>query len=113
MILLSQSEKWKSKLKVERNYNILLGTEYYDVLSELTDNFRIWETTYFHFMPSYESIIEWYKGTGLRPYLEQLSDDDRKDYLNDVLQALIGSYPVQKNGEILFKFPRLFFVAQK
>ena len=42
-------------------------------------------------MPSYESIIEWYKGTGLRPYLEQLSDDDRKDYLNDVLQALIGS----------------------
>ena len=110
---LSESEKWNSKLHVERMYNNLSENEYYDVLSELTDNFRIWETTYFHSMPSYESIIEWYKGTGLRPYLEQLSSDDRKDYLCDLLQCLKDTYPVQKNGEIIFKFPRLFFIAQK
>lgn len=110
---LSKSEKWNSKLHVERMYNNLSENEYYDVLSELTDNFRIWETTYLHSMPSYESIIEWYKGTGLRPYLEQLSSDDRKDYLCDLLQCLKDTYPVQKNGEIIFKFPRLFFIAQK
>ncbi len=110
---LSESEKWNSKLHVKRMYNNLSENEYYDVLSELTDNFRIWETTYFHSMPSYESIIEWYKGTGLRPYLEQLSSDDRKDYLCDLLQCLKDTYPVQKNGEIIFKFPRLFFIAQK
>lgn len=110
---LSKSEKWKNKLRVERVYNNLSENEYYDVLSELTDNFRIWETTYFHSMPSYESIVEWYKGTGLRPYLEQLSADDQKAYLRDVIQCLKDTYPVQKNGEIIFRFPRLFFVAQK
>ena len=110
---LSKSEKWKNKLHVERMYNNLSENEYYDILSELTDNFRIWETTYFHSMPSYESIIEWYKGTGLRPYLEQLSVDDQKAYLGDVTQCLRDAYPIQKNGKIIFRFPRLFFIAQK
>lgn len=110
---LSESKKWKNKLHVQRMYNNLSENEYYDVLSELTDDFRIWETTYFHSMPSYESIIEWYKGTGLRPYLEQLSVDDQKAYLDDVMQCLKDTYPIQKNGEIIFRFPRLFFIARK
>ena len=54
----------------------------------------------------------WYKGTGLRPYLEQLSADDQKAYSDDVMQCLMDTYPIQKNGEIIFRFPRLFFVAQ-
>ena len=109
---LSKSEKWDKKLGAKRKYNNLSESEYYDVLSELTDNFRIWETTYFYSMPSYESIIEWYKGTGLRPYLEQLSADDCEAYLKDFLQCLKDTYPVQKNGEIILRYPRLFFIAQ-
>ena len=64
-------------------------------------------------MPSHESIVEWYKGTGLRPYLAQLSADDQKKYLDDVMHRLKEIYPVQKNGKIIFRFPRLFFTAQK
>lgn len=64
-------------------------------------------------MPSHESIVEWYKGTGLRPYLAQLSADDQKEYLDDVMHRLKEIYPVQKNGKIIFRFPRLFFTAQK
>ena len=94
-------------------YHNLSESEYYDVLSELTDHFRIWETAYFHSMPSYESILEWYRGTGLRPYLEQLSADDHAAFSADVMQCLKDAYTVQKNGEIIFRFPRLFFVAQK
>lgn len=110
---LSNSDKWKNKISITRMYNNLTENEYFDVLAELSNNFRIWETTYFHSMPSYESIVEWYKGTGIRPYLEQLSDEDKKEYLNDVLECLKSTYPIQKNGEIIFRFPRLFFVAQK
>lgn len=80
------------------------------MISNLSGDFEIWETTYCHRMPSYESIIEWYKGTGLRPYLEQLSDSDAEEFVNDVYNELKARYKTQKNGEILFRFPRLFFV---
>lgn len=110
---LSKSEKWSDKLPKKRVYHNLTEDEYYDTLSAFTEQFRIWETTYFFTMPSHESIVEWYKGTGLRPYLAQLSADDQKDYLNDVTDRLKEIYPVQKNGKIIFRFPRLFFTAQK
>ena len=73
----------------------------------------MWETTYFHAMPSHQSIVEWYKGTGLRPYLEQLSDSDKAEFENDVLTETQRFYPVQQNGEIIFRFPRLFMIAVK
>ena len=60
--------KWKDKLS-QRNYNNLSTSEYYDVLSGISDDFEMWETIYCHRMLNYESIIEWYKGTGLRPYI--------------------------------------------
>lgn len=110
---LAVSDKWKNKIHTLRMYNNLCENEYYDVLSELTDDFRIWETTYFLIMPSYESITEWYKGTGLRPYLLQLSEDDQKIFLSDFTERLKDTYPLQRNGKIIFKYPRLFFTAKK
>lgn len=109
---LADSKKWHSKL-TKRKYNNLTTTEYFDILSNVSADFDIWETTYCHHMPNYESIIEWYKGTGLRPYLEQLSDEDRKEFIADVYNELKNRYQLQKNGEIMFRFPRLFFIASK
>ena len=109
----AESEKWTQKIPVSRVFYTLTEEEYFDILSELSDNFRMWETVYFHTMPSHKSIIEWYKGTGLRPYLEQLSDSDKGEFENDVLTETQKYYPVQQNGKIIFRFPRLFFTAVK
>ena len=106
------SAKWKDKL-LQRNYNNLSTCEYYDALSGISDDFEMWETIYCHRMPSYESIIEWYKGTGLRPYLEQLSEADAEDFVSDVYRELKNRYKIQRNGEIMFRFPRLFFIAKR
>ena len=106
------SAKWKDKL-LQRNYNNLSTCEYYDALSGISDDFEMWETIYCHRMPSYESIIEWYKGTGLRPYLEQLSETDVEDFVSDVYRELKNRYKIQRNGEIMFRFPRLFFIAKR
>ena len=109
---LLSTEKWSEKLTPRQYYN--LSTEkYFDVLSGISSDFAIWETTYCHRMPSYESIIEWYKGTGLRPFLEQLTESDANGFINDVYNELKCKYKVRKNGEILFRFPRLFFIARK
>lgn len=109
---LVSTARWSDKL-VLRKYNVLSTTEYFDILSDISSDFEIWETTYCQRMQSYESIIEWYKGTGLRPYLEQLSETDTDEFVSDVYNELKNRYTIQKNGEILFRFPRLFFIAEK
>lgn len=109
---LSKNQTWNGKI-VPRQYNNLTTKEYFDVLSHISSDFEVWETTYCHRMPSYESIIEWYKGTGLRPYLEQLSESDANEFVNDVYKELQQRYQVQNNGEILFRFPKLFFIVKK
>ena len=62
-------------------------------------------------MPDANAIVEWVKGTGLRPYLEALAADERDAYLTAYLTAVDGSYPVRSDGKRLFPFPRLFVVA--
>lgn len=109
---ITDSPKWSGKL-TKRESNNLTTTEYYDILSDISSSFDIWETTYCHHMPDHDSIIEWYKGTKLRPYLEQLSDTDAKEFIGDIYNELTVKYKLQKNGEIMFKFPRLFFIARK
>ena len=109
---LANTAKWSDKI-TPRQYNNLTTEEYFDVLSQISNDFVIWETTYCHRMPSFESIIEWYKGAGLRPYLEQLDESDADDFVNDVYIELKQRYKTQRNGEILFRFPRLFFTVKK
>ncbi len=109
----AQSPEWSGKFRDQRIFYTLSEGEYFDILSELTDDFEIWRTVYFHRMPSIESIIEWYKGTGLRPYLDALSDNDKEKFLAEIKARLEEEYPRQKNGEIIFRFPRFFFITRK
>ena len=57
--------------------------------------------------------MEWYKGTGLRPYLNALDGGDAEKFLLAVKARVIQEYPKQANGEIIFRFPRFFFIAEK
>lgn len=109
----SNSDRWRSKCGGARIFYTLSESEYFDLLAPLSANFTMWQTTYCHRMPSHESILEWYRGTGMRPYLAALPEADRPAFEAEIRQAVQKAYPVQKNGEILFRFPRLFFIAQK
>jgi len=44
---------------------------------------------------------------------EQLEEDAKGDFLRDVAAELAKQYPKQENGEILFRYPRLFFMVTK
>ena len=87
---------------------------YYEILSRLTGRVDIWETSYIHVMDSRESILEWSRSTGMRPYLDRLENDEaRKEFERDVLAEIKKHYPARKNGKVLFPFKRLFFIAYK
>jgi trans-aconitate 2-methyltransferase len=109
----AESIKWRDKFDTPRVFYNLTPNEYHDVLSQLSNDFTIWETTYYHRLPSYEDIVEWYKGTGLRPYLAMLNPSDRADFEAEIFAMVKQRYSIQENHEIIFKFPRLFFTATK
>lgn len=110
---ISESEKWRDKFPEKRIFGTPTQSEYFDILSGITNDFEIWQTTYCHRMPSIESIIEWYRSTGMRTYLAALSDKDGEEFIADISAELEREYPKQANGEIIFRFPRFFFIAKK
>ncbi len=105
------SQKWQEYFPNPRIFHTLTQGEYFDVLSEISENFYLWETIYYHVMKSHHDILEWYRGTGLRPYLSALSDDKKAEFEDDIMNNIIQSYLKQNNGEIIFRFPRFFFMA--
>ncbi|MDE7278720.1 MAG: methyltransferase domain-containing protein [Oscillospiraceae bacterium] len=109
----TSSEKWRDKFNDPRHFYTLTPEKYYDILSEISSDFSMWQTTYFHRMKSHSDIMEWYKSTGLRPYLEALSSADKAEFEKDIFTEVENAYPKQTNGEIIFRFPRLFFTANK
>ncbi len=82
-------------------------------MGQHTHDFDIWVTIYCHRMKSHRDIIEWYKSTGLKPYLDSLNDSDKPVFLSCILKEVEKRYKVQKNGETIFRFPRLFIIATK
>lgn len=109
---IATNEKWKSEFANPRIFYNLTQGEYYDLLSEISAEFSLWETIYFHNLKSHKDIMEWYRGTGLKPYLDILSEEKKKLFEQDVFKQVIQEYPIQKNGSIIFRFPRFFFTAK-
>lgn len=58
-------------------------------------------------------VIEWYKGSGLRPYLDMLSESEQSDFIDDLLSELKSVFPLQADGKVILKMPRLFFTLTK
>ena len=84
---------------------------YYDLLAPRATTVDIWRTRYEHVMPDAAAIVEWVKGTGLRPYLDDLTESERTTYLSEYRAAIELAYPTRVDGKRLFSFPRLFIVA--
>jgi len=87
---------------------------YYDLLSPISARVDMWETEYHHVLPNAEAVVEWYKGTGLRPFLEALNTDaERESFLAEYLRRIRREYPIRSDGKVLFPFRRLFVVAYR
>ncbi|MGA3027592.1 MAG: methyltransferase domain-containing protein [Bryobacteraceae bacterium] len=87
---------------------------YYDTLQPVAARIDLWETIYYHEVPGPDALIEWFRGTGMRPFLEALSsDDERERFEMMLLKRYIASYPRRPSGLVLFPFRRLFFVAYR
>ena len=84
---------------------------YYDLLAPQAVHLDVWTTEYQHILTGADPVLEWVTGTGLRPILNGLGDEERARYLEEYRRRLNEAYPRREDGFTLYPFRRLFFVA--
>ncbi|WP_237884208.1 trans-aconitate 2-methyltransferase [Pseudomonas sp. PGPR40] len=87
---------------------------YYSMLRAHCTRVDVWRTTYYHSLADGASgVVEWFKGSGLRPFLEPLNEAERVQYLQQYQAAIEQAYPALSDGSVLLPFPRLFMVVTR
>lgn len=86
---------------------------YYDMLAKDAAQVDVWHTIYQHAMPTASSIVDWLRSTGLRPFLDPLSDELRASFVAEYERRIAEAYPERSDGNRLLAFPRMFIVAQR
>jgi trans-aconitate 2-methyltransferase len=109
--LLTQ-EPWVSILgSRQRQYFVQTPVWYADTLHNLGCTVDLWETIYYHVLTGPNAVVEWVKGTALRPTLSRLNEEQQQAFLTSYGEQLRTAYPERLYGT-LFPFRRLFFVAR-
>lgn len=111
---LAGSREWSAKLaRVGGDLDLPAPEQYYERLAGLGMAVDLWETTYLHVLRGSDPVLEWLRGSTLRPYLDALQPADADAFLGSYATALRGAYPPRSSGETLFPFRRVFVVASR
>lgn len=111
---LRTSDRWRSRVgaDADRGVGVERPQTYLETLSGLGLSPDVWQTTYLHVLTGEDAVLEWVKGTALRPVLSALgSEQERADFLDDCARVLRAAYPVRPWGT-LFPFRRTFVVGR-
>ena len=111
---MAASEAWRGHFPAGgiREWHVHGLAAYYDILAPVAGAVDFWETEYLHVMEDAAGIVEWYKGTGLRPFLDALAGDELKArFLAEYLEHIRRAYQVRRDGRVIFPFRRLFLIA--
>jgi trans-aconitate 2-methyltransferase len=111
---LAESEAWSSKLAgVLRHTDVVAEpTEYLQLLLDNGWTGEAWETTYLHRLTGENPVLEWVRGSGLRPVLAALEPDDAAEFERQYTLLINVAYP-QTNHGTFFPFRRIFCVGTK
>lgn len=108
------SVKWTKDLgKAIRHDAVAEPGRYLDLLARHGCAADVWETTYQQVLAGSDAVLEWTKGTALRPVLAALpSRAERAEFLGEYGKLLAEAYPERPYGTV-FPFRRIFVVARR
>jgi trans-aconitate 2-methyltransferase len=110
---LRRSPRWRDRLAAGagRWPDTLNPAGYLDLLARLGCAVDAWETTYAHVLTGSDPVLDWVRGTALRPVLAALSPAEAADFEADYGAALRSAYPPAPYGSVV-PFRRIFVVAR-
>ena len=86
--------------------------DYLELLAGAGCEVDAWETTYLHVLHGDDPVLDWYKGSGLRPVIASLGPDQAAEFLGEYAGRLRAAYPARSFGTVL-PFRRVFVVARR
>lgn len=105
---------WAGKIASVKHPDRHPAAYYYELLKPHCAQVDVWRTTYHHPLAGgHAAVVEWFKGSALRPYLQRLNESEQAAFLDTYLQAISQAYPALADGSVLLPFPRLFIVATR
>jgi trans-aconitate 2-methyltransferase len=106
---------WAGRLEGVRGVRQVGRPEtYYDWLEPHASDVDIWSTVYLHVLEGEDPVVDWMRGTGLRPFLQALDGPDEEAAFLDAYRARLAKlFPRRADGTTLLPFPRLFIVARR
>jgi trans-aconitate 2-methyltransferase len=110
---LASSARWRPLLSgVVLNQQATDPADYLDLFARSGCETDAWETTYLHVLTGDNPVLEWYKGTGLRPVIDALGPDLADEFLAEYGARILRAYPSGPYGTVL-PFRRVFAVARR
>jgi trans-aconitate 2-methyltransferase len=109
--------RWREEIApLLREAPVLDAAGYAALLAGAGCTVDAWETTYVHVLPAPggadHPVLSWMEGTALRPVRAALGEDAQWTAFRAALaERLVSAYPA-RDGEVLFPFRRVFFVAR-
>lgn len=110
---LAAAPQWQPWLAgVELNRQAEDPGAYLDTLIAAGCEADVWETTYLHVLPGEDPVLDWYRGTGLRPVIDALPAAEATRFLAAFGDRMRAAYPARRYGTVL-PFRRVFMVARR
>jgi trans-aconitate 2-methyltransferase len=109
------SPRWAAALaNASEKFGVQPVAFYYEALRKLATHLDIWQTEYLQIMDGPKAVHEWIRSTGMRAYLERLSDDaQRAKFERLCLEEMKNAYQANDLGKVLFPFKRIFIIAYR
>jgi trans-aconitate 2-methyltransferase len=110
--LVMESE-WRAKLEPLLLAPVPPPETYWSWLAPHARNLDVWETIYLQVLEGKDPVVNFMRGTALRPFLSALPERESAKFIAAFSKRMAAAYPAQANGQTLFPFRRLFLIAQK
>lgn len=111
---LAESPRWSTRLNGVLRHDGAVGSpaDYLGIMLDAGCAADAWETTYQQVLQGEDPVLEWVRGTGLRPILAALTPEEASEFEAEYSALLREAYPSTTHGTV-FPFRRIFAVAQK